>query len=152
MSGVRLVQGPIETNYQELIMANSADFDFMDPVYIDSNGFLATSSTTNKLAGFWAEDGTTATSDNQTVAQTKGKYMPWHQSMVLEGTADQACTQTDVGAYADFAVASGAFTINLAAGTSGQLFIIDFDPDRDGSTTKVRFRVAEPQESGFTQD
>lgn len=151
MSGIRIVQGPIDSNVQECVMANSADFDFMDPVTINSGGFLAVAAAGERIVGTWAEDGTVAASDNQTVGLVKGKYDPIDLSIVYEGTSDQACVQTDVGAYADFAVAAGAFTINLSAGTSGQVFVKDFDPDRDGSTTKVRFTIAEPQDLAYAQ-
>lgn len=152
MSGVKLVQNPTgATNMQEVIMVNSADLDLFDPVKIDSNGFLAACAAGDKVQGWFAEASKAVASDNQTVAQTKGRYIPVTAGQVIEATADQACTQTDLGAYADFAVSGGAFTVNLAAGTSGQLEVIDFDPNRDGTTTLVRCVVAEPQQSAAAQ-
>ena len=139
------------SNTQEAIMANSADLDLFDPVKIDSSGFLAAVTAGDKVQGWFAEASKSVASDNQTVAQTKGRYIPVRDDQVIELTADQACTQTDLGAYADFVVTSGDFKANLAAGSTGQLEIIDFDPNRDGTTTLVRAVVAEPQALAFAQ-
>jgi len=151
MSGVRLVQGMNTSNSQECILANSVTLDFGDPIKLDSNGFLAPVAAGDKVEGFFAQATTTATSDNQTVALAKGLYQPVTFDMVLEATADQAATQTDIGAYADFIVSGTTFTINLAAGSSGQVMILDFDPNRDGTTTLVRFSIAEPEVLAFAQ-
>lgn len=152
MSGIMLKQNPAGfANMQECIMANSADLDLFDPVKIDSNGFLAACAAGDKVQGWFAEASKSVASDNQTVAQTKGRYIPVRDDQVIELTADQACTQTDLGAYADFVVSAGDFKANLAAGSTGQLEIIDFDPNRDGTTTLVRAVVAEPQALAFAQ-
>lgn len=152
MSGVKLVQNPTgSSNDQETIMANSADLDLFDPVKLDSSGFLAACAAGDKVQGWFAQASTAVASDNQTVAQTKGVWSPVMDGHVIELTADQACTQTDLGAYADFVVTSGDFKANLAAGSSGQLEIIDFDPNRDGTTTLVRAVVAEPESLAFAQ-
>ena len=151
MSGIQLVNSPLVPNTKEVIMANSASFDRGDPVKIDSNGFLAPVAAGDKVEGFFAQADTDATSDNQTVAQAKGKYDPVTAEHIFDITADQACTQTDLGAYADFAVAAGVFQLNLAAGSSGQCYVMDFDPDRDGTTTKVRCKIAEPEYLAFAQ-
>jgi hypothetical protein len=146
-----MVQGMVTSNYQEVILANSAVIDFNDPIKIDSSGFLDQVGVGEKIQGFYAEARKTVTADNQTVAKVKGRYQPVADGMVLEMTADQACTDTDLGAYADIAVSGNAFTVNLAAGGNGQLEIIDYDPNRDGSTTLVRAVVAEPQALAFAQ-
>jgi len=153
MSGIRVVQEPNPYNYQSCILANSAHLDPDDPVYIDSSGFLNKATTSSKVQGYYVGASVTATSDNQTVALQEGTYQPVMAGggTVFEGTADQACTQTDIGAYADFAINTNAFTINLAAGASGQVEIIDFDPNNDGTTTLVRFVIAEPQALAFAQ-
>jgi hypothetical protein len=151
MSGVYIVHGADTSNTQEVILANSADLDFSDPVKIDSSGFLAAVTAGDKVQGFFAQASTTVASDNQTVGLIKGRYQPVADGMVLELTADQACTQTDLGAYADFVISSGDFKANLAAGASGQLEIIDFDPNRDGTTTLVRAVIAEPEALAFAQ-
>lgn len=155
MSGVRLVQRGSQENAQELILANSTYLDFEDFVTVNSSGFLARSAAGEKIDGYFlgSSNGlsTTATADNQTVAMVKGKYQPISPEMVFEMTADQACTQTDVGAYADVALSTNAFLVNLAAGASGSLYVRDFDPDRDGSTTKVRVSVAERQVDAYAQ-
>ena len=132
-------------------MTNSTQLDFGDFITIDTNGFLKKIAAGEKIMGTFAEQSKTATSDNQTVAQYKGKYEPIDLYDVFEMTSDQACTQTDVGAYADVVIASAAINCDLAAGATGQLLVIDFDPDRNGSTTKVRVKVAEPQNLAFAQ-
>jgi hypothetical protein len=151
MSGVYLVQGERTLNPQELVLANSAVIQYGDFVTIDSNGFLNRSAATEKIAGIYAEQQKTVTADNQTVAAVKGVYIPINGSEVFEMTADQACTQTDVGQYADIVLSSTAILANLNSGATGGLFVIDFDPNRDGTTTLVRVQVAEPQRLGFAQ-
>lgn len=149
MSGLRLVNDSSGGNTRSRIMVNSGSFDFQDPVYIDSNGFLAPATAGGKIIGVFADADITATSDNQTVLQAKGRYWPINDDMEFEITADQACTNTDCGAYADLAVAAGAYTLNLAAGTSGQFLVLDFDAT---TTTLVRVTCAERQQDAFTQD
>lgn len=153
MSGIRVVQEPNPYNYQSCIMANSAHLDPDDPVTINSSGFLNKVAAGDKVQGYYIGASVDATSDNQTVALEEASYQPVMAGggTVFEGTADQACTQTDIGAYADFAVSTNAITINLAAGSSGQVEIIEFDPNSDGSTTLVRFVIAEPQALAFAQ-
>lgn len=151
MAGVRTVQAHDTSNIQEVIMTNSASIDFGDFVTIDSDGFLKRIAAGEKILGTFAEQTKTAAADNQTVAQVKGKYEPIDLYDVFELTADQACTQTDLGAYADIVMSSSTILANLAAGATGQLFVIDFDPNRDGTTTLVRVKVAEPQQLAFAQ-
>lgn len=151
MSGITVVQEPNQYNFQSCILANSAHLDPDDPVYIDSSGFLNKVSATTKVQGYYVGASIDAASDNQTVGLVEGTYQPVDTETVFQGTADQACTQTDIGAYADFAVNANAITINLAAGASGQVEIIDFDPNNDGTTTLVRFKIAEPQALAFAQ-
>lgn len=151
MSGVRLVQGPGFSNYQETIVANSANLDFGDYVVLDTNGFLARAAAGQKVQGIYCEQFKTIASDNQTVGLVKSKWQPMTDDMVFELTADQACTQTDIGAYADIKLVSNAFQLDLPAGNTGQFEVIDFDPNRDGSTTVVRVVCAEPEQLAFAQ-
>lgn len=151
MSGVRIVQRPQDPNLQALVMANSASFDLDDPVMIDSSGFLAPLAGTAKVAGFFAMADVTAAADNQTVGAVKGVFMPVNSDIVCEATSDQACVATDRGVYADFAISGGVYTLNLSAGASGQAYIMDFDPNGDGSTTLVRFKVAEREPDAYAQ-
>lgn len=150
MSGVKIIQGSNTSNDQECIMANSAVIDFQDPVYLDASGFLNQITASSTVGGFFEAATTTATSNNQTVALAKGQYDGNYDEVVVEMTADQAATQTDIGAYFNVAVSGGVFTANLPCGTTGQFELIDFDPDRDGTTTKIRARVAIPQTLAFT--
>lgn len=151
MSGIRIVQGQPTGNYQETIIDNSESLDFQDPVNIDANGHLKQIAAGEKVQGIFVEDRVTVASDNETVGLIKGRWAPVSEDMVLEGTADQACTQTDIGAYCDVAVSGDALTFNLAAGNSGQFEVIDFDPARDGSTTIIRVKIAERQSDAFAQ-
>ncbi len=153
MSGIRIVQGMNTSNTQETIIANSAHLDFGDPVTLDtSTGFLRRTAATEKIEGVFVGASTDATSSNQTVALVKGKWEPNIDQMVLEITANQAVTQANLGQYADVIVTTNAYTLSAStANTTGQLKIIDFDPNRDGTTTLARCQFAEPQRLGFVQ-
>lgn len=152
MSGINVVQDTPTPNIQELIVANSVYLDFGDFVTINSDGFLKRTAATEKIAGCFSQlGGVTYAADNQTVGLLKGKYQPVTDDQVFELTADQACTQTDLGQYADIKLSTNAFQCDLNSGATGQLHVIDFDPERNGSTTIVRCKVAEPQDSGFAQ-
>jgi len=151
MSGIKTVQGPKNFNTQELIIANSEHLEPNDFVTIDADGFLKRTAATEKISGTYLGASVDATADNETVAMVKGRYTPIDTETVFELTSDQACTQTDVGTYADISLSTNAFLLNLAGGASGQMFVIDFDPNRDGSTTTVRCSVAEPQKLAFAQ-
>lgn len=133
-----------------VIGANSVQFSGADPVYVDTSGWLTISSTTNKVLGYAVDDITMA-SDNQTDAEVKPKYIPsMHVQMVFG--SDQDCTQTDIGAYADMGTATtGAFELNLNAGSTGQYFVLGFDPDDESDDDAVVVEVAEPQILGFAQ-
>lgn len=128
---------------------NSAAFAKADPVTIDSNGVLIVATAGDKVMGYAMED-FTAASDNETVAKKYPKCAPARGQLMVY-TSDQACTQTDVGAYADLTGTAGAIQINLLAGTSGQFIVRNFDPDRDGSTTKVVVMASEVQDDAYAQ-
>lgn len=136
---------------QPVIAKNSEQFSVGDPVTIDSNGFLArATSSGEKIYGFADEDVTVA-SDNQTVAKYKPSVISY-DGVVMIFTADQAVTQTDIGAYADVGTStSGGYILNFAAGSTGQFICLGFDPNNDGSTTLAIVRVAEPQVLAFAQ-
>lgn len=135
-----------------IIGANSVQFTSFDGVYADSNGFLALATAGSKILGFARQDVTLA-SDNQTVAKVKPSYLPHHGMLLVYG-ADQACTQTDIGAYADYGTATtGAFNLNLAAGATGQFLVLGFGTDINPNyaSTDVVCEVAEPQVLAFAQ-
>lgn len=133
-----------------VIAKNSEVFAIGSPVTIDSSGFLAVTAATEKVYGYCTEN-YTAASDNQTV----GVYCP--RVISPDGVdawfdADQAATQTDIGAYADVASSSaGVVTLNLAAGANGSFIVTGIDPFGTGTTTRVSVRVAEPQVLAFAQ-
>lgn len=128
---------------------NSEVFTIMDPVTVDSNGFLAFATAGTKVIGHMNETITMA-SDNQTVAKVKPKYTP-AEGVVILAEADQAWTQTDIGAYADIVGSTGSVNVNFAAGASGQYYVLEGDPLGTGSTTQVAVTVAEPQKLAFAQ-
>lgn len=134
-----------------VIGANSEAFAFADPVYIDTSGWLALATTSSKILGFYVGAGETMASDNQTVAKKTPDYV-YASGVEMVYGADQDATQTDVGAYADIGTATtGAIELNLAAGSTGQFFVIGFDPENDSTDTDIVVIVAEPQISAFAQ-
>ena len=130
-----------------IIGVDSTEFSVGDAVYIDSNGYLALATTSSKVLGYCIEDKTTSATNT-----TVEKYCPLYvyaDDVEVEIDSDQACTQTDLGAYADLGtVTSGGMILNLAAGSTGQFLVIGFDAD---DTDKVIVVVAEPQKLAFAQ-
>jgi len=136
------------SNTQETIIANSATIEPGDFVVLDGDGFLARAAATEKIEGFFVAAETTVASDNETVGLIYGQWQPIDDNMTFWLGADQAPTQTDIGAYADIAVSGGGvITANLAAGATGQLQVIDIDI----TNTRVKVKVAEPQQLAFAQ-
>jgi len=130
-----------------VIAKNSVGFSIGDALTIDSNGFLDLASTSSKIIGYCLETVTVA-SNNQTVAMYCPQYVYGEGVEVLIDT-DQAATQTDIGAYADLGTTTtGAQVLNLAAGSTGQFFVLGIDAD---NTSKVIVTIAEPQKLGFAQ-
>lgn len=133
-----------------IIGANSVVFSHADPVYIDSNGFLALATAGSRVIGF-ALGSQTMAATNETVAKVKPEYIK-AEKVVMAFPSDQDCTQTDVGAYADFGTATtGAFNINLAATTAGQVIVLGFDPNGESDNDDVVCVIAEPQISAAAQ-
>jgi len=148
MSGVQPTEMGGFSNTQETIIANSATIDPGDFIVLDGDGFLARAAATEKIEGFFVRATTTVAADNETVAMTKGQWQPINDDMTFWLTADQAPTQTDIGAYCDIAVSGGGvITANLAAGSTGQLQVIEIDI----TNTRVKVKVAEPQQLAFAQ-
>ncbi len=133
-----------------VIGGNSVQFTAADAVYIDSSGWLALATTSSKVLGYALDDVTMA-ADNQTVGFVCPQYVPALGIQMVYGS-DQDCTQTDIGAYADFGTATtGAFELNLAAGGTGQMFVLGFDPDKEDDDDAVVVECAEPQYLAFAQ-
>lgn len=134
-----------------IIGATSVQFTHADAVYIDSSGFLALATAGSKVLGYYCGQGETMAATNQTVKKVCPDYVYAADVEMVYGS-DQACAQTDVGAYADFGTATtGAFELNLSAGATGQFLVIGFDPNGDGTTTDVVVVVAEDQRAAFAQ-
>ena len=135
-----------------IIGANSEEFSQADAVFINSSGFLELADVGGKILGYYAGQGETMASDNQTVAKKTPDYV-YAESVEMVYGADQDCTQTDVGAYADFGtVTTGAFELNLAAGSTGQFLVLGFDPENDANNDHVVVVAAELQKAAFSQD
>lgn len=164
-----MAQGILRVHGQEKlrvpVVANNSDvFAENSPVFIDSDGFLAISSTTNKIWGYCKKAFTAlAANETGTGLQTTDSATARYAPPVIEpdnvdfwADADEALTQTSVGTYADIAsVAAGVVTLNLVGGSTGQFHVLgllaDFDPNFTGDTLKIVVRAAEPQDSGFAQ-
>lgn len=130
---------------------NSTQFSKADPVYIDSNGYLTISSTTNKVLGYYTGQGETMASDNSTVAKVCPNYV-YALGVEMVFGSDQDCTQTDIGAYADMGTATtGAFELDLVAGSTGQYLVLGFDPEDESDDDAVVVICAEPQQLAFAQ-
>ena len=145
---IKFKRNPFELAVGHPIIGNDSEqFSVGDAVYIDSDGLLAVASTSGKILGYCIEDVTMA-SDNSTVAKVRPQYV-YAEGVEVEIDSDQACTQTDIGAYADLGTATtGAQVLNLAAGANGQFMVLGFDAD---DTDKVIVVVAEPQKLAFAQ-
>ena len=130
-------------NGYPVIGYDSIVFYVADAVYIDSNGFLNTASTSSKILGYAVEN-ITMSSTNSTVAKVCPKYV-MAEEVEMVYPASGAITQTMVGEYAVFSAATaGAQTIayNTTSATVGQFLIVGFDPAGDGTTTDVVVRAA----------
>lgn len=121
-----------------VIGANSVTFSEADPVYINTSGFLAIGTATDKILGYSNETITALAADNQTVAMITPKYVYADAMlMVYPLAAAAAATQTMVGEYTDISgTTSGSFTLNAStSATAGQFLILGLNPNNSGSTT-----------------
>lgn len=133
-----------------IIVANSTTIAPADPLTIDADGFIIVATAGDKIIGH-AIQAIVSAVDNETVAKKTVQYLE-NSGVEMVFTSDQACTQTDIGAYANMSGTTGAIKIDLAATTTGQYIIKAFDPEGDGDTDLVVVEVAEPQNLAFTQD
>ena len=134
-----------------IIAAASTQLSEADAVYIDSNGFLAISSTTNKILGFSLDTIDALESTNESTEKVKPKYTP-AQGIRVQYPSDIDCTQTDIGAYADLSSGTtNAQTVNLVAGSTGQFLVLGFDPEGEADNDVVVVEAAEPQSLAFAQ-
>lgn len=149
MSLQKFYKNPVlEGTGTAVIGKNSEVFSKGDPVTIDSDGFLIYATAGTKVLGFSLED-VTMTSSNQTVAKYSPQYVP-ALGVKMIYLADQACTQTDLGQYADLVGTTGATLMNLNSGATGQFLVEAFNPDGLGDTYVV-VSVAEPLQYAFAQ-
>lgn len=136
---------------EPIVGLNSQAFTENDAVYIDTAGFLARATTSSFVYGV-ARQTVTMASDNQTVAAVKVPVRTAAGLHLLYGS-DQAATATDRGAFADFGtVTTGAFQLNLVAGTSGQCHVLGFNLNPAETTTSdVVVEISEPQSLAYAQ-
>jgi hypothetical protein len=114
---------------------DSIVFYTADAVYIDSNGYLNTASTSSKILGY-SLDNITMSATNSTVAKVCPKYV-YAENVEMVYPASTTLTQTMVGEYAVFSSATaGAQTLNASttSGTVGQFLILGFQLADDGTT------------------
>jgi hypothetical protein len=138
---------PVEAS---VVGKNSEVFAVADPVTIAS-GFLKVAAAGERIIGY-ALDAVTMASDNQTVAKVAPKIYPALNGLVqMQYTADQAAVATDVGLFADLSGTTGAIQINLAGGASGQFVVLDYDPEKDGTTTEVIVEASELGRLAYAQ-
>src|ERR1035437_9807354 len=77
---------------------NSAVFNYADAVFIDTDGFLDTATTSSKIMGFCIASGPlTMTSDNETVAMVCPHYVYSDNVQVIYPAASSVFSQTLVG-------------------------------------------------------
>lgn len=134
-----------------IIGKNSEAFAPVDAVFIDANGWLTKVTVGSLVLGF-ANETKTETSDNQTVAKHKPQYVLGLPFVHIAIGSDQDAVQTDIGAYADYGtVTSAAQVLNLAAGASGQMCVLGFDPDSISDNDDVVVCVAEFQPFAYAQ-
>ena len=135
---------------EECLGKNSEAFAVGDPVGIDASGYAIYALATTKVIGFCV-NAVTMAADNVTVAKVRVSYYPAVPGVQMQYTGSTACAQASVGTYADLSGTTGATTIALPGTTSGQFVILDFDPNRDGTTTEVIVETAEPKRLAFAQ-
>jgi len=133
-----------------IIGANSEVLATADPLYINSSGFLATvAAADTKFIGYYTGQGETMSSDNETVAKVTPDYV-YADNVEMVFGSDQDCVQTDVGAYADFGTyTTGAYELNLSAGSTGLMLVLGFDPEGESDDDAVVVTIAEPQRLAF---
>lgn len=121
-----------------IIGVNSATFSEGDPVYINTSGFLALGTASDKVLGYSTDTISALTSDNQTVAMVCPKYF-YEDAVVMiyPLAAAAAATQTMIGEYTDISgTTSGSFTMNASTNaTTGQFLILGINPNNGGSVS-----------------
>lgn len=131
---IERIRIPLEAQ-SVVIGKNSEAFTKGDPVFIDSNGYLARATAGTMIWGYVLETVTMA-SDNQTVAKLRPKVQPaFGVDVRIDTEAAGELVQSDVGEYADIVTSTtGATTISATPGTTAAQFMVkDFDPDRLGT-------------------
>lgn len=120
-----------------IIGANSIAFSEADPVYINTSGFLALGTASDKVLGYSLDTITALASDNQTVAMVCPKYCYADAVLVvIPLAAAAAATQTMIGEYVVLSgVTSGAMTVTTNSATVGQFLVLGINPANNGSVS-----------------
>lgn len=107
----------------------SGAFAHGDPVYIDSNGYLAVGTTSSVNIGYYVGQGETMSATNATVEKVCPDWVP-ARDVVMAFSALRAIVQTDIGTYADFSTGStGAFVVDPDTSSADTVYIVGFDAD-----------------------
>lgn len=135
-----------------IIGANSVVFSVADPVYINSDGFIALATAGSLVFGY-SIDAITMSATNQTVAKVCPKIAPaLGHIMSYPNNGAHDFVQTDIGAYADFQTATtGAFDLNNTTAANAQMLILGFDPAGEADNDQGVVRVAEYQGFAYAQ-
>lgn len=110
---------------------------------IPVNSFNYTGATGHTNSG---DDTVVTASDN--TSRTRKVYaeiMAAMPDIIFYNDASAALAQTNLFQFFDHDATADQVDQSTASDTSGQLQLIELDPDNDGDTSKGLFRVAEPQ-------
>lgn len=161
MSGFKFrksLHGSSEAGILELPGANSVVFQVGDAIRIDEDGKAALIVTGDNILGFVAgvvskdgvsidpDSGTldtyTMASNNETVAQNKIQYTPALQEYLFYNDADNTLAATNLFQLFDLNDENDV-DVASASDTTGQVRLIQLDPDGDGDASKGLFQVVE---------
>lgn len=115
---------------------------------IDNNGipvnaFSYTGQTGHTNSG---DDTVVTASDNTTRAvAVYAEIMVGYGMIAYFNDADADLAQTNLMQFFDIASTSDQITVSTASDTSGQMQLIELNPDNDSDASKGLFRVSEPQ-------
>lgn len=150
--------GTAEATELSLIGTNSGVFQIGDAIRVDEDGRAALVTTGDNILGFVSgvttvndtyttpDSGTTDTytmaSDNETVAQRKIKYVPALQEYLFYNDSDDTLAVGNLFQLFDLNDENDV-DVGTASDTTGQVRLIQLDPDGDGDASKGLFQVVE---------
>ncbi len=132
-----------------IIGANSIAFADADAVYVNTDGFLDTVTTSSQVLGV-SKTTKTMAATNQTVAKVKPLYV-MGEGLQISYPSAAALVQSDIGEWVDLSSAtSGAMTLGTP-GAKAQFFVLGIDENADATLTDGVVMIAEPQWLGSSQ-